>query len=89
MYLKCSTICAVDSVQRDSYTTNLASNVRVILQSSGLNEVLLFPSSVRIDSFVPVLRSRFRDIYVSNWRADVDMSSSLGLFREIKLNFDQ
>jgi len=48
-----------------------------------------FPSSVRIDSFVPVLRSRLRDIYVSNWRAGLNMSSALDMFREIKLNFDQ
>jgi len=39
--------------------------------------------------FVHVLRSRLRDIYVSNWRTGLDMSSALDVFREIKLNFDQ
>ena len=38
----------IDSVYRDSNTTNWASNIRDILQSSGLNEVWLYPSSVRI-----------------------------------------
>jgi len=52
----------IDSVYSDSNTTNWASNVQDILHSSGLNEVWLYPSSVRIDSFVPVLRSRLRDI---------------------------
>ena len=63
--------------------------LRDILQSSGLNEVWLYPSSVRIDSFVLVLRSRLRDIYVSNWRTGLDLSSALDVFREIKLNFGQ
>jgi len=38
--------------------------------------------------FVPVLRSCLRDIYVSKWRAGLDMSSASDVFREIKLNFD-
>jgi len=38
----------IDSVQWDCNTTNWASNVRDSLQSSGLNEVWLIPSSVRL-----------------------------------------
>ena len=73
----------INSVYKDSNTTNWVSNVRDILQSSGLNDVWLFPSSVRIDSFVLVLRSRLTDIYVSNWRTGLDLSYALGVFREI------
>jgi len=79
----------IDSVHKDSNATNWASNVRDILQSTGLNEVWLYPSLVRIDSFVPVLRSRLRDIYVSNWRIGLDLSSALDVFRVIKLTFEQ
>ena len=48
----------IDSVYSDSNTTNWASNVQDILHSSGLNEVWLYPSSVRIYYFV--LRSRLK-----------------------------
>ena len=39
--------------------------------------------------FVPVLRGRLRDIYISNWRSGLELSSALDVFREIKTNFEQ
>jgi len=42
-----------------------------------------------MDSFVLVLQSPLSDIYVSNWRAGLDMSSALDVVRVIKLNLDQ
>jgi hypothetical protein len=75
--------------EQNVLTTNWASRVREILQSSGFNEVWLYPNSVKIKWFVPILRNRLRDIYISNWRAGLDSCSSLYIFREVKTCFDQ
>jgi hypothetical protein len=56
---------------------NWASKVRDILHSSGLADIWLFPSSVNINVFIPILKCRLRDIYISEWRVGVTLSSSL------------
>jgi hypothetical protein len=75
--------------EQNFVTTNWASRVREILQSSGLNEVWLYPNSVKINWFVPILRNRLRDIYISNWREGLESYSSLYIYREIKTCFNQ
>jgi hypothetical protein len=79
----------IKSLELNESIKNWVSFIRDILQSSGLSEVWLYPESVKINVFVPVLRCRLRDIYISNWRTGLQMSSSLNIFREIKDTFEQ
>ena len=69
-------------------THSWANNVRKLLQSSGFHEVWLYPGSININVFMPVLRRRLLDIYISEWNTDINHSTSLYLFREIKTNFE-
>lgn len=78
-----------NNINVNNYRTNWASQVRLILQSSGLHEIWIFPNSVRIETFIPKLRTRLRDIYISNWRSGLADSTSLDVYREIKLNFEK
>ena len=45
-------------------TTMWALNVKNLLQHCGFYDVWLFPESVKIDVFVPLLRRRLLDIYI-------------------------
>jgi hypothetical protein len=62
--------------------------VKTLLNRIGFGEVWLFPSSVEPRLFIPTLRLRLMDIYISEWRAKVNGSPSLILFREIKEKFE-
>ena len=44
------------------------------------------PGSVVINSFIPMLRKRLTDIYITNWREGMEACSSLSLFRHVKKN---
>ena len=79
----------IRNIQLNKSIKNWASNICEILQSAGLNEVWLFPESVSINVLVPLLRCRLRDIYITNWRTGLEMSSSLNIFREIKITFER
>ncbi|XP_060582312.1 uncharacterized protein LOC132738738 [Ruditapes philippinarum] len=62
--------------------------VKTLLNRIGFGEVWLFPSSVEPRLFIPTLRLRLMDIYISEWRAKVNGSPSLIFFREIKEEFE-
>jgi hypothetical protein len=47
----------------------------------------LFPNSVNKNIFVPLLRERLRDIYISSWHENIKYFSSLTLFRDLKPTF--
>jgi len=64
---------------------NWISRIKSILEPAGFAEVWLFPESVCIKGFVPVLRNKLRDIYVTGRRASIDTHTSLYLYKEIKL----
>ena len=44
-------------------------------------------NSVCITGFVPIIRTRFRDIYTPGWRALIDRHTSSHLYTEIKTAF--
>jgi len=66
---------------------NWISRIKSILEPAGFAEVWLFPESVCVKGFVPVLRNRLRDIYITGWRASIDTHTSLYLYKEIKSTF--
>jgi hypothetical protein len=45
---------------------NWASKVRDLLQNTGFHEVWMYPSSVNINMFVPIFRTRIIDMYINN-----------------------
>ena len=66
---------------------NWLSEIRNLLQQSGFNDVWLFPRSVNIKQFTPILRSRLIDLYINEWHRDIANRSSLVLYRNIKSSF--
>ena len=58
---------------------NWLSKRRNLLQQSGFNDVWLFPCSVNIKQFTPILRSRLIDMYINEWHRDTSNRSSLVL----------
>lgn len=68
---------------------NWASKVRDLLQNTGFHEVWMYPSSVNINMFVPIFRTRIIDMYINNWRQDICSKSSLFLFKELKPDFER
>jgi hypothetical protein len=67
---------------------NWAAKVKTILQRCGLYEAWLFPDSININIFISLLRRRLIDIYINDWNTDIDKSSSLTLYRELKTEFN-
>ena len=66
---------------------NWSCKVRYILESAGFAEVWMYPESVNTNVFLPVLLLRLQDMYISNWRRDMNLCSSLFLYKELKVNF--
>jgi hypothetical protein len=72
-------------IEHNQNVSNWTYKVRKLLQESGFEEIWLFPESVNINMFIPELRLRLRDIYIQNWRTDMNSCTSLYIYREIKL----
>ena len=68
---------------------NWITKVRNPLQQNGFNNVWLFPSSVNIKQFIPILRSRLIDIYIDEWHRDITKRSSLVLYRNLEDSFER
>ena len=89
--------CLISTVLRDQIqiieanntSQNWASKVKDILQTTGFYDVWLFPASVNSSSFIPILRNRLRDLYINNWRNGMEQCSSLDVYKEIKITFEQ
>ena len=47
----------------------------------------MYPGSVNTNVFLPVLLLRLQDMYISNWKRDMNLCSSLFLYIELKVNF--
>lgn len=59
-------------------------NVKMLLTQIGLAEVWLFPTSVNMNVFLHVLKTRLIDNFITECRIRMDNSPSLTLFRELK-----
>ena len=76
---------AVTEANADS--RNWVLNIKNVLQMSGFPDVWLYPTSVNIPVFLPVLRNRLRDVYITEWKQGMSACTSLSLYREIKVDF--
>ena len=63
--------------------------VKNLLESAGFAEIGMFPDSVIGKQFIPILRQRFMDIYIANWREGMNACSSLSLFKNVKYSYQQ
>ena len=63
---------------------NWSSKVRNLLQNEGFGDVWLFHDSVNFKLCIPILRTRLRDTYISQWREGMGLCSSVYLFRKFK-----
>ena len=68
---------------------NWLQKVKILLESAGFAEIWMFPESVIGNKFIPVLKQRFMDIYIANWREGMNACSSLSLFRNVKCSYQQ
>ena len=68
---------------------NWSSKVRNLLQNAGFGDVWLFPDSVNFKLFIPALRTRLKDTYITQWREGMELCSSLYLFTEFKTVFER
>ena len=69
-------------------TTSWTAKVKYLLEHSGFPDVWLFPESVNIKIFLPLFQSRLRDIYVTEWKQGIELSSALTLYNILKQSFD-
>ena len=76
-------------IETQNNTVNWSFKVRKILNQTGFTDVRLFPESVIIESFIPLLKTRLIDQYVSEWRVNVDSSTSLLFYKELKPVFER
>ena len=67
--------------------TNWLSKVKHLLESNGFADTWIYRDSVISDRFIPVLRQRLMDMYLTNWREGMEVSSSLSLFRNLKYSY--
>ena len=63
--------------------------VKNLLESAGFAEIWMFPDSVIGNKCIPILRQRFMDIYIANWREGMNACSSLSLFKNVKYSYQQ
>ena len=48
----------------------------------------MFPASVNSDKFISILKTRLKDLYISEWSEGLRSHTSLTLYREIKSTFE-
>jgi len=68
---------------------NWSSKVRNLLQNACFEDVWIFPDSVNFKLFIPVLRTRLRYKYITQWKEGMELCSSLYLLREFKTVFER
>ena len=71
-------------MEKNVNSVSWVSKIKTLLQRTGFCDVCLFPNSVVLSKFIPVLMIRVRDQYISEWNQKVSASSSLQCYREIK-----
>ena len=77
--------CMIEDVSNGE--TNWLSNVKHLLEYNGFAEVWKYRDSVVSNLFIPVLRQRLMDAYITNWRAGMEACSSLSLYRNLKTEY--
>ena len=66
---------------------NCLSKVKYLLESNGFVEMWMYPDSAIANQFIPVLRHRIMDTYITNWREGMETCSLLPLYRNLKTDY--
>ena len=66
---------------------NCLSKVKYLLESNGFVEMWMYPDSAIANLFIPVLRHRIMDTYITNWREGMETCSLLPLYRNLKTDY--
>ena len=77
-----------NKLEANQNVTNWVSNVKKILERTGFPDVWMFPASVNSDKFISILKTRLKDLYISEWSEGLRSHTSLTLYREIKSTFE-
>ena len=64
------------------------SKVKSLLERNGFAEVWQYPESVNIKMFLPVLKTRLIDTFITESREGIRSSSSLSLFKELNTTYE-
>ena len=66
---------------------NWVSQINAILLNNGFADVWMYPYAVDVNAFLTVFKQKIKDTYVTNWRANMNVSSRLWLYQEFKTDF--
>jgi len=66
-----------------------AKQVRDMLHNIGFSYVWYFTESVNETMFIPILRQRLRDIYITHWHIGLNTCTSMRLYKQIKTTIDR
>ena len=58
-----------------------------LLEQNGFAEVWMYPNSVIVESFIPVLKTRLVDNFLVEFRNGLNVCTSMVLYRELYQNF--
>ena len=69
-----------NEVENDSGVVSWTSKVKTLLELSGFPDVWLFPESVDVKLFMPILQARLRNLYITEWREGIKLSIALYIY---------
>jgi len=67
---------------------NCVSKIRDMLNVTGFNFVWLYPQSVVTNVFVPLLKQRLKDTFITECRRGIETSPTMLMFKNLKPTFE-
>ena len=84
-----STLCYMrNGAENIIRCNNWITKVRDLLQNTGFVDVWMYPESVNANVFIPIFKNRLIDMYIGLWLNDLNVKSSLTLYKELKHRFE-
>ena len=77
-------------ITKDRHIKTWCNKVKILLESTGFFDIWFYPESVEIEQFIPIFKVRVKDIYIyiSHWRASLQLSPSKELFYNLKDSYE-
>ena len=76
-----------NSMANDSQNMFWLTKLKRLLEQNGFAEVWIFPDSVNVKVFIPVLKARLIDTFIVEMRNGLNTSTSMVLYRELGQTF--
>lgn len=76
------------STENEQNNNVWTSKVKNLLQRNGFAEVWQYPNSVDVKLFLPILKQRLIDSFITQSREGIRNSSSLSLYKELTITFE-